>query len=213
MRPKPLLVAIVGGSGSGKTWLADKLCAKLGRKAARLSLDDFYRDRSHLSLKRRARINFDHPQAIDWASFEQVLAECLAGRRTSLPCYDFETHSRRKASKSFSPSPIILVDGLWLLHRRGVRKLFGASIFLKCGQATRLSRRLARDLLNRGRSAASVRQQFRLTVAPMHTRFVEPQVRWAQLVIREIPTECRVKKLAESLQRQAKMLQSVGKHD
>src|ERR1043165_4477758 len=99
-RPKhPLLVAIVGGSGSGKSRLADELQTALGKSAGRLSLDDFYRDRSHLSAARRATINFDNPKAIDWISFEHVLANCLCRRKTRIPRYDFSTHCRRSQSK------------------------------------------------------------------------------------------------------------------
>lgn len=208
MKRKPLLVAIIGGSGSGKTWLAEQLGAELGASAARLALDDFYRDCSHVPMEKRGQINFDHPRAIDWAEFERVLGACLAGKTVRVPSYDFETHSRRARPRLFRPRQIILVDGLWLIHRRALRRLFGVSIFLKCSQQMRLKRRLARDLLNRGRSAASVCEQFRLTVAPMHGRFVEPQAQWAQWVIREIPTACRVKQLAEKLRIKAAMLQS-----
>ena len=206
MKTKPLLVAIVGGSGSGKTWLAEKLCAELGRRAARLSLDDFYRDCSRVPVARRGRINFDHPRAIDWKSFERVLRQCLAGGTARVPVYDFGTHSRLARRRVFQSRPIILVDGLWLLHRRTLRRLFGLSLFLKCSGRRRLQRRLARDLQTRNRSAGSVREQFRLTVAPMHKRHVEPQMRWAELVIREIPTKRRVKLLAHKLHSKATML-------
>lgn len=206
MKTRPLLVAIVGGSGSGKTWLADKLCAELVGAAGRLTLDDFYRDRSHLPAARRGRINFDHPRAIDWESFERVLRQCLAGETARVPHYDFGTHSRLARSRVFRPHPIILVDGLWLLHRRTLRKLFAVSIFLSCSGRMRLRRRLARDLLTRNRSAALVREQFRLTVAPMHVRHVEPQRRWANLRIREIPTTRRVKSLAERLRNMSNMV-------
>lgn len=184
MNVKPLLVAIVGGSGSGKTWLCEQLCAALGERAARLSLDDFYRDRSHLSPRRRARINFDHPRAIDWTSFERVLHKCMAGKPALIPRYNFKTHTRDGRPRVFRPKPVVLVDGLWLLRRARLRKLFDVSVFLHCSAQTRLKRRVERDLLNRGRSAASVREQIRDTVEPMHERFVEPQARWAQLVFR-----------------------------
>ena len=131
MKTKPLLVALVGGSGSGKTWLARKLCSELGRSAVRLALDDFYRDQSHVAMAQRGRINFDHPRAIDWDSFERVLRECLLGCPVSVPVYDFKTHSRQAKARTFQPRPIILVDGLWLLHRPSLRRLFPASIFLK----------------------------------------------------------------------------------
>jgi len=174
----------VGGSGSGKSWLADKLAAALGGDAARLSLDDFYRDRSHLSATRRARLNFDHPRAIDWPTLEAVLRQCSAGRPTRLPCYDFATHCRSSKRRILRPKPVILVDGLWLLRRPSMRSLFGFRIFLDCDARTRFRRRLARDLRMRGRTAASVRKQFRETVEPMHRRFVAPQAKYADVILR-----------------------------
>src|SRR5690242_4898362 len=92
-REVPKLVAIVGGSCAGKSWLADQLQGILGKTAGRLSLDQFYRDRSHLTPARREAINFDHPRAIDWDCLEGVLRDCLAGRATSAPHYDFATHT------------------------------------------------------------------------------------------------------------------------
>ncbi len=175
----PRLVAIVGGSGSGKTWLADKLQAVLGKKsAARLSLDDFYRDRSHLSPARRALVNYDHPRAIDWNRFESVLRDCLDGRPTRVPKYDFAQHARLPSFRHFRPAKLVLVDGLWLLHKPALRRLFCFRIFIDCPAKIRLNRRLARDLLLRSRDPASVQRQFRDAVEPMNTRYVVPQKRW-----------------------------------
>ena len=176
-------MAIVGGSGAGKTWLADQLQRALGRHAERLSLDDFYRDRSHLPMARRARLNYDHPRAIDWPRLEAVLRACLAGQSTEVPCYDFATHSRRLETKTLRPAPILLLDGLWLLRRPALRRLFALRLFLECPAQLRLRRRLARDQQDRGRTTAAIRQQFRHTVEPMHQRFVASQARWADLVI------------------------------
>ena len=183
MKPKsaPVLVAIVGGSGSGKSWLADRLQTRLGKTAARLSLDDFYHDRSHLPAKRRARINFDHPRAIDWDRLERVLRDCAAWRTTRVPQYDFKTHSRRADGKVLHPKPLIIMDGLWLLRRPRIRRLFELRIFIDCSTKLRLNRRLERDLLLRGRSQASVKRQFRETVEPMHILYVVPQARWAHI--------------------------------
>src|SRR5947207_15791913 len=111
----PLFVAIVGGSASGKTWLSEKLGRALGKEITRISLDAFYRDRSHLSPKRRARINFDNPVCIDWPAFARVLSDCSAGRETQLPCYHFKTHTRTRLTRELKPKAILLVDGLWLL--------------------------------------------------------------------------------------------------
>src|SRR5690242_2428305 len=104
------LVAIVGGSGSGKSWLADKLKRLLGKRAARLSQDDFYRDRSRIPLLRRAKINFDSPRAIDWRALEKVLRALQAGRPTKFFCYDFKTHTRSSKCKTLERSEIVLVD-------------------------------------------------------------------------------------------------------
>jgi uridine kinase len=183
-KPKqPLFVAIVGGSGSGKTWLADKLKAALGPKAGRLSLDDFYRDRSRLSPAQRARINFDNPAAIDWPAFERALDSCLHWKETQVPRYDFRTHCQLPRSVALKPKPIMLVDGLWLLRSARIRRFFGFRIFLDSPVQLRLRRRLARDVTGRGRSRKSVKEQFQRTVEPMHRKYVAPQVRWADVVL------------------------------
>jgi len=180
---QPLLVAIVGGSGSGKSWLADKLQSALGDNAGRLSLDDFYRDRSHLSLAQRTKINFDNPAAIDWSEFQRVLNRVLRWRKVEVPCYDFTSHCRLPRSRVLKPKPIMLVEGLWLLRSPRIRKLFGFRIFLDVPMKLRLRRRLARDLTVRGRNRSSIQEQFRKTVEPMHRKYVAPQLRRADIVL------------------------------
>lgn len=199
---QPLLVAIVGGSGAGKTWLADKLQQALGSCAARISLDDFYRDRSGVPSTRRGAINFDHPRSIDWAMLERVLRDCLAGKTAELPCYDFKTHCRSRRVKKLRPRKVVLVDGLWLLRRPSLRRLFGLRIVVDCPARTRLRRRIMRDARSRGRSRASVLRQFRETVEPMHRRFVAPQIRWADIVLKNCD-ERDAERLAEHLRARA----------
>ena len=196
---KPVLVAIVGGSGSGKTWLAEKLEQTLAPLAVGLSLDDFYLDRSHLSPGRRARLNFDHPRAIDWPRLEQVLLTLLAGRSARVPCYDFKTHCRLSQEKLLAPKPIILLEGLWLLRRPMVRRLFSLRIFLHCPPSTRRRRRICRDLISRGRTHSSIAQQFRQTVEPMHARYVAPQTALADVVFEQDCTPRQVRALARLL--------------
>jgi uridine kinase len=179
----PRLVAIIGGSGAGKTYLAAKLASLLGEDVLRLTLDDFYRDRSRCPPARRDHINFDHPRAIDWPAFESVLKRLARGQPARAPQYDFATHTRLPSRRLLAPKSVILVEGLWPCYRRAIRKLFDLKIFLACPMSTRLRRRLERDLTERGRGAESVRRQFYKTVAPMHKRFVGPQIRWADVVV------------------------------
>ena len=183
-RMRPKLIAIVGGSGSGKSWLADRLQQAFGDNVSRVCLDAFYRDRSHLPPARRSCINYDHPRCIDWRSLEEALISLSRGRPAVLPQYDFATHTRSQVGATVPPAPIVLVEGLWLMRRPSIRKLFALTIFLDCTGDLRLHRRLMRDAAERGRTSESVRRQFRHTVAPMHERFVGPQKAHADLVIK-----------------------------
>lgn len=171
----------MGGSGSGKTWLARKLQEALGPRGAVLSLDDFYRDLAHLSPAEREHVNFDNPRAIDWKTFAHVLKQIRRGRKTGLPVYDFTTHTRRKETREWRATPVVLIDGLWLLHHAGLRRLYDLSVYLDCPEPLRLRRRLRRDQRERGRSRTSILSQFRRQVAPMHERFVAPQAGHADL--------------------------------
>jgi uridine kinase len=198
----PRLVAIVGGSGAGKSWLADQLQRLLAPLALRVSLDDFYRDRSHLSPSRREKINFDHPRAIDWRALETALRQCREGRAIALPQYDFKSHTRAAAPVRCEPKALVLVDGLWLLRRPSVRRLFDLSIFISCPAHLRLERRLVRDMAERGRSNAAVRRQFRRAVEPMHERYVAPQERWADIVLHPPLCKAYVRQLAAQLRGQ-----------
>jgi uridine kinase len=177
------LVAIVGGSGAGKSWFVERLCALLGEAACRLALDDFYRDRSHLPEARRARINFDAPRAIDWPDAERVLRACRNGESTSVPRYDFSTYCRRSANEAWQPRPVVFIEGLWLLRRPELRALFDLKVFLDTPASLRETRRLTRDVAERGYTADAVRQRLQTCVVPMHDRYVEPQKRWADLIL------------------------------
>lgn len=180
---KAKLIAIVGGSGSGKTWLAEYLVAGLGGAAGRISLDDFYRDLSQLSREERAGVNFDRPGAIDWGLFEGTLSRIQRGIPTTLPSYDFATHSRSREPRPWQPFPLVILDGLWLLRRESLRRMLSWSVFLECSEETRLARRLHRDQTHRQRSPDSIYRQFTEQVKPMHRRYVDGQASVADLVI------------------------------
>lgn len=168
-------IAVVGGSGSGKSWLSAEIRRWLGDESDHLSLDDFYRDLSHLPVAERDRVNFDDPAAIDWEALRDVL-ECLArGEAARIPIYDFASHTRLPETRVFSQVRFVVLEGLWLLHPEWLRERFVLSVFVDCGVDERLRRRVERDVMLRGRTAESVRQQFAEHVQPMHEQFVEPQ--------------------------------------
>ncbi len=196
--PSVKLVAVVGGSGAGKSWLIDRLLAFHGDAACRIQLDDFYRDLSHLPLGRRPYINFDAPAAIDWAEARRVLAACRAGRQPAMPRYDFVSLgvSRRRG---WTLAPLVFVDGLWLLHRRWLRELFDLTIFLDVPKPVRCRRRLERDVVERGYTPAGVRLQLRERVLPQHARYVAPQRRHADLVLKQPYSAAAVAALAARL--------------
>jgi uridine kinase len=193
------VIAVVGGSGAGKSWLVDQFCRIIGDKACRLSLDDFYRDRSHLPMARRARLNFDVPHAIDWSGAAKVLRDCRAGLPTAVPRYDFATYSRRPELQVWQPRPIVFVEGLWLLRTAELRPLFNFTIFLDTPTTLRHARRVARDITERGYTAEAIRHRLIATVLPMHGRYVEPQKRWADLVLSQPYRPAEVEKLADHL--------------
>ncbi|HYG23584.1 MAG TPA: uridine kinase [Verrucomicrobiae bacterium] len=205
MKIAPLLVAITGGSGSGKTWLAERLETALAPHAQRISLDDFYHDRSHLTEARRGKINFDHPRAIDWAALEAVLTNLMANCPAALPCYDFKTHCREQRTRTVEAARVVLVDGLWLLRPVALRRMFDLKVFIECPIQTRLRRRIERDIVSRGRTRSSVEEQFRTSVEPMHQKFVAPQRRWADVVLPHDFSGRDVTELADRLQRILKL--------
>jgi uridine kinase len=183
MGNRPQIIGIAGGSCAGKTWLAERIMETLGDKAARISLDDFYFDRSNLSLARRSRLNFDHPRSIDWERLEQVLRTHAQGGVARVPCYDFATHSRRTEESLIEPSPVLIVEGLWLFRRPSVRALFSLKIFIRGSQQLCVARRLERDTRERGRSREQVLRQLRRYTLPMFVRFVAPQQKWADVIL------------------------------
>ena len=195
----PVHVAVVGGSGSGKTWLAEKLATTLAPRAARLSLDDFYRDLSPLPLAERDATNFDDPAASDWEKFRQVISAMRVGEKIDLPVYDFATHTRNAAARNFIPPPLVVWDGLWLLHHDWLRAQFALTIFVECGADERFHRRAERDTRERGRSFESVRVQFFEHVEPMNDRFVEPQRQWAAQIVHSPVNEKTLARLVENL--------------
>lgn len=191
-----LLVAIAGGSGSGKTWLAAALQRRLGRSAGLLSLDDFYQDLSHLPLARRARTNFDSPAAIDWKTFALVLRAIARGGTPVLPGYNFADHTRAPRTRRWRRRPIVLIEGLWPWVKPRLRGQYALRIYRSTDTDRRYQRRLTRDIKERGRTPDDVERQWNSQVEPMHVRHVAPQRKSAHLVLDAIVTPRELARLA-----------------
>lgn len=182
----PYLIGVAGGSGSGKTTFARALQERLGAGLCELIYqDNFYFDQSARFDRDGGSVNFDHPDSIDFGSLAKALASLRNGFQTNIPIYDFVSHSRKKQTFSVAPKPIIVVDGILILHSEAVRKLFDERLFFDAPESLRYSRRLERDVRERGRSPDGVRIQFESQVKPMHDLYVEPSKTHADAVIND----------------------------
>lgn len=183
---KPLVVGIAGGTGSGKTTIAHKVAATLPPEhVSILDYDAYYRDLSDLDLEARARINFDHPDALETELLVEHLQRLIAGQAIEVPQYDFTTHRRREETRRVAPTPVIIVEGILVFADPRLRELMQIKLFVDTDTDIRLFRRIRRDMEQRGRTFQSIREQYYRTVRPMHLEFVEPSKRWADLIIPE----------------------------
>lgn len=177
------LVAVAGGSCSGKTTLAQTLEKHFGAtKACLLFQDDYYIDQSH-RFKKDGDVNFDHPSALEFSLLKTHLLRLRNQESIECPQYDFSTHKRKASTTTVHAKPWIFVDGTLLLHSQELTGVWDYSIFVECEEQLRLQRRLERDTRERGREAPGVLHQFETQVAPMHNLFVEPSKARANLVI------------------------------
>jgi uridine kinase len=181
----PLLIGVVGGSGSGKTTVARAIYDFLGMNAAFIDMDAYYKDLSHLSFEERRLVNFDHPDSIDTALMVDHLERLRRGEPIQKPTYDYPAHTRAVATVNVVPRDVIVVDGILLFAEPKLRELFDIKIFVDVDDDVRFIRRLQRDVVERGRSVEDVIRQYLATVRPMHLEFVEPSKRWADVILPE----------------------------
>jgi len=182
----PLIIGIAGGSGSGKTTVAQSILQRVGpEQIAYLQHDEYYKDLSGLPPAQRVAINFDHPNSLETSLLVQHIEQLKLGQPVQVPIYDFSTHSRTNQSFIVNPRPVVLVEGILIFTEQVLRNLFDIKIFVDTDSDLRFIRRLQRDISERGRSRESVIQQYLTTVRPMHLEFVEPSKRYADVIIPE----------------------------
>lgn len=185
----PKVVGISGGSCSGKSTLAAHVHEILGAdQCVILPQDDYFFGYGDAPAGKGGP-NFDHPDAVDFDKMCAQLSQLKQGQAINRPLYDFPTHMPRTETERTEPRPIILVDGILILHHAPLRRLFDLSVFVRCDSVIRFERRLERDVRERGRTAESVREVFASQVDPMHEKFVEPSQIHADIVINSQQSE------------------------
>jgi uridine kinase len=186
MKNHPVTIAVAGGTGSGKTTVAEEILKRVGAdRIAYLQHDSYYFNRDQMSLDPRNRPNFDHPNSLETDLLVKHLKQLKAGHSADVPIYDFTTDSRSSEVRHVAPQPVILVEGLLLFAEKKLRELFDIKIYVDTDGDIRFIRRLRRDIAERGRTMESVIDQYLGTVRPMHLEFVEPSKRYADVIIPE----------------------------
>jgi uridine kinase len=186
MQKIPLVIGIAGGSGSGKTTVAQEILKRVGiNRIAYLQQDSYYKDLTGLDRAQRDEVNFDHPNSLETELMIQHIASLRDLKPIRVPIYDFATDSRTGETFTVEPRNVILVEGILIFVDPDLRRIFDVKIFVDTDSDVRFIRRLTRDITERGRSTESVIHQYQTTVRPMHLEFVEPSKRYADVIIPE----------------------------
>lgn len=181
-----IVIGVAGGTGSGKTTVAQEILRRVGEEnITYIPHDAYYRDLSHLPPAERMKINFDHPDALETDLLIEHVRQLLAGQPAEIPIYDFTQHMRTGKTRRVEPRPIILLEGILIFADPALRNLMDVRIYVDTDADIRFIRRLQRDMQERGRSVESVIHQYLETVRPMHLEFVEPSKRYADIIIPE----------------------------
>jgi uridine kinase len=181
---KALTIGIAGGSGSGKTTIAQKIINLVGaHRISLLEMDSYYKSLAHLPIDERALTNFDHPAAIDIELFLEHVRQLKNGMDVEKPEYDFVNHVRKDTTIRVKAKPVVFLEGILLYENPLVRDNIDIKIYVETPADIRFIRRLTRDIEERGRSTGSVIKQYYKTVRPMHMAFVEPTREYADIVI------------------------------
>lgn len=181
---RALILGIAGGSGSGKTTIALRIADALApARVACVDMDAYYRHRPELTLDERRRLNWDHPDALDFGHFAADLDALARGEAVDKPIYDYATHLRRSEVERVGPADVVIVDGILLFTEPAIRARLDVKAFVDADADERLIRRLNRDVAERGRPLDEVVTQYLTTVKPMHLQFVEPSKRYADIIV------------------------------
>ncbi|HLL17103.1 MAG TPA: uridine kinase [Pyrinomonadaceae bacterium] len=181
-----MIIGICGGTGSGKTTVANKILQSVSaNEVAFIQQDSYYRDLDQMPLDYRQKVNFDHPDALDNDLLVEHVRALKAGRAVELPIYDFKNHVRRRETLGMEPKLITIIEGILVFNEKRLLEEMDIKVFVDTPDDIRFIRRLRRDIAERGRTVDSVIEQYLATVRPMHMQFVEPSKRCADVIIPE----------------------------
>lgn len=181
-----IIIGIAGGTGSGKTTLAERIIEELNEpNVFIIKQDAYYKSYSALSFDERKNINFDHPDAFDTPLLIKHLKNLKSDVPIDMPQYDFATHLRKKETIPISPHKVIMLEGILIFENKELRNLLDIKIFVDTDADVRILRRIKRDIQDRERTFESVYNQYMNTVRPMHLEFVEPSKKYADIIVPE----------------------------
>ena len=179
-----IVVAIAGGTGSGKTFLTNNLKKKyLKEEILILHQDSYYNDISYMEYNNRCKQNFDHPNAIDIDLIKKHLKGLRNGQIIKVFFYDFKSHLRVNNTRKTYKHKIIIIEGILMLHYQKLHKFYSLKVFIDSPEDIRINRRIKRDMKFRGRTYDSIQSQYKNTVKPMHDKYVTPSKKYADIII------------------------------
>lgn len=195
------IIGIAGGTGSGKTTVANSIIDRIGiNNIAYICHDNYYKDLSIVSELERSKVNFDHPNSLDTELMINDIFKLYNGNTIYSPIYDFKTHTRLEKKTTVNPKPIILIEGILIYNSIKLREMMNMKIFVDTEADERFIRRLKRDMQNRNRNLNNIIEQYINTVKPMHQQFVEPSKNYADIIIPSGYNKIAVDTLVNSLQ-------------
>jgi len=179
-----LIVGIAGGTGSGKTTVVNKIVNEFSNgEVVVLPQDAYYRDNSHIPFEERQKINFDHPDSVEFPLLIEHIRKLKSGQKINMPVYSYITCLRSKETIEVAPARVIIVEGILILVDAELRQLFDIKVFVDADADDRLGRVIIRDIAERGRSVMQVLERYHETVKPSHLQFIEPSKRYADIII------------------------------
>ena len=179
-----LIIGIAGGTGSGKTTVVEQIVSEIPEgEVCVISQDSYYKDTSHLTYDERVKINFDHPNSIDFPLLVKHLQELRKGNSFEQPVYSFVEHNRTGETITTYPKKVIIVEGILILTHPEIRDMFDIKLYVHADSDERLIRRLKRDIAERGRDLDEVLSRYQTTLKPMHQQFIEPTKEFADIII------------------------------